>query len=70
MSKLEIMQAARDLSDEDLIFLSAYLKHLSRAETPAYRQRLTRLNEEFGNGRKFSLDQVERLHRNLDQEGL
>ena len=70
MSKVEIMQAARELSEDDRLLLAAYLKHLSRIETPAYKQELTRLNNEFSQGKVFTMEQVQRLHDNLSKEGL
>ena len=50
--------------------LAAYLKHLSRADNPAYKQELTRLNDEFSQGKVFTMEQVQRLHENLSNEGL
>jgi hypothetical protein len=70
MSKLEIMEAVKSLSNDDRVFLVAYLKHLSRVDTPAYKQKLRELNDEVTQGKSFSLAQVERLHANLEKEGL
>lgn len=51
-------------------FVAAYLKHLARVDDPAHQakrgQRLRRMDA----GRKVSLDQVRRLHRALEAEGL
>lgn len=64
------METARDLSEDDRIFLTAYLKHLSRVNTPAYKDELSRLNDEFSQGKVFSMEQVQRLHDELSKEGL
>ena len=70
MSKAELMETARDLSEDDRLFLAAYLKHLTRVQTPAYRKEVTRLNDEFSQGKVFSMEQVQRLHDELAKEGL
>ncbi len=64
------MRAAAGLGAEDRLLLAAYLKHLSRLEDPAYQAELTRLNEEIDAGRKFTLEQVQRLHDQLQGQGL
>jgi hypothetical protein len=70
MSKAEIMETARGLSDDDRLFLLAYLKHLSRAESPDYKRRLSALNDEFSHGHVFTQEQVARLDQQLSNEGL
>jgi hypothetical protein len=70
MSKAEIMEAARGLSEDDRLFLSAYLKHLSRVDRPEYKRRLYALNEEFSTGKRFTQEQIQRLHEHLNNEGL
>ena len=70
MSKTEMMQKAQALSEEDRLFLSAYLKHLSRVDLPEYKRKLAALNEEFSSGKTYSQEQVERLHQQLSDEGL
>jgi len=50
--------------------LEAYLKHLGRKDDPAYQAELSRLNGEIDAGKKFSLEQVQRMHETLKAEGL
>ena len=70
MSTSDLMRTAEGLSLEDRLFLAAYLKHLGRAEDPAYQTELTRLNAQIDAGQKLTLDQVTRLHEALEAEGL
>ena len=70
MSTTEIMRTAESLGAEERVFLAAYLKHLTRVDDPAYQAELTRLNEEIDTGKKFTLDQVQRLHETLQAQGL
>jgi hypothetical protein len=70
MSAVEIIQTANALNAEERIFLAAYLKHLARVEDPAYQAELSQLNQEIDDGKKFSLEQVKRLHESLKAEGL
>ena len=64
------MRTAESLGAEERVFLAAYLRHLARVDDPAYQAELTRLNEEIDTGKKFTLDQVERLHETLKAQGL
>ena len=70
MSKAEIMATARGLKEEERLFLAAFLKHLSRVDSPEYKKHLSELDEEFADGKTFSQEQVERLDRQLSEEGL
>jgi hypothetical protein len=64
------MQTAETLNAEERVFLAACLKHLSRVDDPAYQEELTRLNQEIDAGKKFTLDQVRRMHQALETEGV
>jgi len=64
------MKSADQLKPADRLVLTAYLKHLSRKDDPEYRAELTRLNEEINAGKRFTLDQVERIHKTMQSEGL
>ena len=64
------MRTADTLTPDDRLVLAAYLKHLGRKDDPAYQAELTRLNQEIDAGRKFTLDQVQRMHEALKAEGL
>lgn len=70
MTIAEIKTGIEQSTPEERAYLAAFLKHLARKDDPAHRAELTRLNEEFESGKKFSLDQVKRLHKTLEAEGL
>ena len=70
MSSAELMQTADRLTGEERVFLAAYLKHLARVEDPRYQAELSRLDREVDVGKKYSLDQVQRMHDALLAEGL
>ncbi|HEY1172219.1 MAG TPA: hypothetical protein VGH19_12670 [Verrucomicrobiae bacterium] len=70
MSTKELIRTANELNSEERVFLAAYLKHLARVDDPAYRTQLTQLNEEIDSGKRFTLQQVKRLHKALEKEGL
>lgn len=70
MSVAELMKGARRLKPDERVALMAYLKHLARKDDPAYQAELTRLNAEIDSGRKFTLEQVERMHAALKAEGM
>jgi hypothetical protein len=70
MSSTELIKTANSLNPEERVFLAAYLKHLTRVDNPAYQSELSRLNQEIDDGKKFSLEQVKRLHDSLKAEGL
>ena len=62
MSVLEIKREIEASSEEDRLFLLAYLKHLSRRDDPAYRRHLaTRAKERDANS--VPLDEVKRVNR-------
>jgi hypothetical protein len=70
MTVAEIKTGIEQSSPEERAYLSAFLKHLGRKDDPAYRSELTRLNAEIDDGKKFSMEQVKRLHETLKAEGL
>ncbi|MDB6021493.1 MAG: hypothetical protein JWQ04_1350 [Pedosphaera sp.] len=70
MTVEEIKNGIEQSTPEERAYLAALLKHLGRKDDSAYRSELTRLNQEFDDGRKFSLEQVKRLHETLKAEGL
>jgi hypothetical protein len=70
MSATELLRTAESLTSEERQYLAACLKHLMRANDPAYQAELARLNQEIDAGRRFTLDQVRRLHDALRAEGL
>jgi hypothetical protein len=70
MTIADIKTGIEQSSPEERAYLAALLKHLGRKDDPAYKSELTRLNNEIDNGKKFSHDQVTRLHETLKAEGL
>jgi hypothetical protein len=70
MTLQQLKQGIEECSPEERFFLAAYLKHLGRVDDPAYQAELARLNKEIDTGRKFSLEQVRRLHDVLKSQGL
>lgn len=70
MTVEQIKEGIEQSSPEERQYLAAFLKHLARKDDPAYHAELTALNKEFDSGKKFSLDQVKRLHEILKAEGL
>jgi hypothetical protein len=70
MSTVELKHTVESLTAEERVFLSAYLKHLARVDDPAYQAELARLNDELDQGRRFTLEQVQRMHDALKAEGL
>ena len=65
MSAAELIEIAESLDSEERVFLAAYLRHLERADSPAYKAELTHLNQEIDDGKRFSLAQVKRLHKSI-----
>jgi hypothetical protein len=69
MSVLEIKREIEATSDEERLFLLAYLKHLTRRNDPGYARHLARRAQEM-DANKVSLDQIKRVHQALEAEGL
>jgi hypothetical protein len=70
MTLEELKQGIDQSTEEDRLFLAAYLKHLNRKDDPAYRRELSRLRDEMNEGKRYSLEQVKRVHDALEAEGL
>lgn len=62
MSVLELKREIEASSEEERLFLLAYLKHLSRRDDPAYRRHLAARAQEMDTN-KVSLDQIKRVHQ-------
>jgi len=56
-------------SDEDKLYLAAYLRHLVRKDDPVYRAELAGRRDEMAAGKRYSLDQLRRVSQSLDSEG-
>ncbi len=59
-----------EMSQEERLFLSAYLHHRLRAEDPANRADLEERMRQMDAGNKLTLEEAWHLHRNLEAEGL
>lgn len=70
MSVQDLKREIEESSEEDRLFLLAFLKHLIRRDDPAYKKLLAERVQEMQTGNKISLSQVKRLHEALDAEGL
>ena len=70
MTTLKIKQSINRMSETDRIFAAAYLKHLLRVNDPVHRAKLTARMRKMEAGKKISLDQVWRLHKELETAGL
>lgn len=69
MSTTVISETLDRLSPDERFFAAAYLQHLSQEEDEGWRQEIERTQTEMDAGRKFSLDQVRKLHESLNAQG-
>ncbi|MBA2430516.1 MAG: hypothetical protein H0V56_00190 [Chthoniobacterales bacterium] len=70
MNVEELKRMATSLSEEERIWLAAYLKHLSQVDSPAHKAELSAADRRIGAGDFVTLDKVERVHAALKAEGL
>ena len=70
MSLEELKSAAASLSEEQRLWLAAYLRHLSRVNSQANAKELSALNKRIDEGHSATLDQLKQLHAALEAEGL
>jgi hypothetical protein len=70
MTLLEIKRNVEGASEEDRLFLEAYLRHLNREDDPGNAADLDRRMQAMDEGRKVSLATALRLHESLKSEGL
>jgi len=70
MTLEEIQSEIDRLTPDDRDLLAAYLKHLARKDDPEYQAELGRLNEEFEEGKTYSVDQLKIAHEALASRGL
>lgn len=69
MSLQEIKVAAAALSEEERLWLAAYLRHLSRVNSQANAAELSALNKRIDDGHFVTLEQLKRYHAALEAEG-
>ncbi|MEO5959940.1 MAG: hypothetical protein ABIZ49_11605 [Opitutaceae bacterium] len=70
MSLGEIKAAIEGLTDEERIFLAAYLRRRIDEDSPARRTELAAIRDEMDQGRRFTLDQLKKRHEELAADGL
>jgi len=70
MSVQDLKREIEASSEEDKLFLLAFLQHLVRRDDPAYKRLLAERVKEMQAGDKVSLSQFKRLHEALEAEGL
>ena len=66
----EIKREAAVLPSEERLRLTAFLKHLERADSVANRADLSRLNRSIDAGDGVTLEQWRKMHAALQAEGL
>ncbi|MBI4660379.1 MAG: hypothetical protein HY735_16205 [Verrucomicrobia bacterium] len=70
MSVAELKRIVDETTDEERLFLEAYLAHLRRASDPANAADLSRRMREIEAGKKVTLAQARKLHQALLKQGL
>lgn len=70
MSTAEIKASIDNMTDEERFFAAAYLQHRSQERDPAYQSLLTARMNRMDKGEKVTLDQAQRVHKALENEGL
>ena len=70
MTTLEVKQQIDAMSDEERFLAAAYLEHRSNEKDPAHLRTLADRMDRMDAGQKVSIDQLDRLHRALENEGM
>jgi len=70
MGLAEVKRLVDKMSQEERLFLSAYLHHRLRADDPANCADLEQRMRQIEAGNKLTLEQARRLHESLESEGL
>ena len=65
MSITELKNIVDRTTDEERIFLAAYLRHVERRNDQAHQEKLDHLCEEAASGQRYSLERVRDLHTKL-----
>lgn len=58
------------MTTEERFFAAAYLHHLAQANDTAYQSLLAERMTRMDSGRKFTAEQVQRVHQTLEHEGV
>jgi hypothetical protein len=70
VSIAEIKASIDRMTDEERFFAAAYLQHRAQAADPAYRGVLSERMKRMEAGQKVTLEQAQRIHEALGDEGL
>ncbi len=70
MSHQELKATVDALSEDDRLWLAAYLMHVERRDSPEHKADLARLNREIDEGHYYTLEQFEKVHAALKAERL
>ena len=70
MTLLQIQRKVKALPRSERLALSAYLKHLSRAESESNKRSLDAAAGRMANGEKVTRAQLQRLHKSLRAAGV
>lgn len=70
MTTQQVKQQIDAMTDDDRFLATAYLDHLASEKDSSYQAELTSRMNRMDVGKKVSLEQLERLHHALEQEGL
>lgn len=65
MTLLQIQRKVKALTRAERVALSAYLRHLFRAESISNRRNLDESADRMARGKKVTRAQLQRLHRSL-----
>jgi hypothetical protein len=66
----ELKHGLEQSSPEDKVYLAAYLRHLVRRDDASHQAAIAARREDMASGKKFSLEQLQRVSRSLEAEGL
>ena len=69
MSLQELKAATTALSEDECLWLAAYLRHLSRVNSEENARELTALNNRIDDGHCVALNQLKQCHVALEAEG-
>ena len=69
-SLTEIKTAIEGLTDEERIFLAAYLRRKIDEDSPARREEMSAIRDEMAAGRRFTMAQLRQRHDEMTAEGL
>lgn len=70
MTLLQIQRKVKTMPRSERIALSAYLRHLSRAESKSNQRSLDASAERIAKGEKVTRAQLQRLHKSLRAAGV